>query len=118
MSLPMEERIEHAVTWATSKRFLPGDIPMAMLKLRYALLKDAAVVLQGYKERPLGVPVHVWWADKTLEQYGAAPVQWQDYTTGVVQSGIVPGDHFGVVGNVDVLNQIANALADLESVGR
>ena len=91
---------------------------MAMLKLRYALLKDAAVVLQGYKERPLGVPVHVWWADKTLEQYGAAPVQWQDYTTGVVQSGIVPGDHFGVVGNVDVLNQIASVLADLESVGR
>jgi hypothetical protein len=61
--------------------------------------------------------VHVWWADKTLEQYGAAPVQWQDYTTGVVQSGIVPGDHFGVAGNVHVLNQIASALADLESVG-
>ncbi len=117
-ALSPEERIEHAVRWATDKGFLPADVPMETLKLRYALLKDAAVVLQGYKERPLGVPVHVWWADKTLEQYGTAPVQWQDYTTRAVQSGIVPGDHFGVVGNVDVLNQIASALADLESVGR
>ena len=114
MGLPVEERIEHAVRWATGKGFLPGDIPMETLKLRYALLKDAAVMLHGYRGRPLDVPVHVWWTEKTLERYGTSPIHWQDYTTGMVWSDIIPGDHLDVVESPVVHQRIAEILSDVE----
>jgi hypothetical protein len=114
MGLSMEERIEHAVHWATDKGFLPGDIPMETLKLRYALLKDAAIVLNGYKGSPFGVPVDIWWTDKTLRHYGTSPINWQDYTTGMVRSYIIPGDHLAVVESSVVHQRIAEILTDLE----
>jgi amino acid adenylation domain-containing protein len=117
MDLSMEERIEHAVRWAIDKGFLPGDIPMEIFKLRYALLKDAGVMLNGDKGRSLGVPVHVWWTDKTLEHYGKSPINWQDYTTGIVWDDIIPGDHLDVVESPIVHQRIAEVLTDLEKGG-
>jgi hypothetical protein len=81
------------------------------------LLKDADVMLNGDKGRSLDVPVHVWWTNKTLEHYGKRPINWQNYTTGIVWDDIIPGDHLDVVESPIVHQRIAEILADLEKGG-
>lgn len=118
MGLSIEERIEHAVRWAVENGFLPMDSPMETLKLRYALLKDAALVLHRYKGQPLTVPIQVWWTTMTVGSEGQPPLDWTHYTTGTVRVDLVQGDHLSVVENADVLQQIAGTLADLDSARR
>lgn len=113
MALPLEERVEYAGRWAMDNGFLPQDVPIEMLKLRYGLLKDAARLL-GSEEDVLTVPIHAWWATMTVGPGQQPPIDWSRYTTGTVVNSLIHGDHFGLMESADVLRQIAGTLADLD----
>lgn len=117
MALPPEERVEHAGRWAMEKGFLPKDVPIEMLKLRYTLLKDAATLL-GAQECPLTAPIHAWWATMTVGPGQQPLIDWSRYTTGTVANSLIPGDHFGLTESAEFLTQIAGTLADLDGAYR
>ncbi|WP_437832120.1 non-ribosomal peptide synthetase [Sorangium sp. So ce1153] len=104
------DRVSEAVRWAQAHGLVPGDVPPAAFHHRYALLRDAALLLNGLPPRCLGAPIHVWWSAETIERHGGPPVDWQRYTAGAVQTAMVSGDHLAAVQGADVHVRVRETL--------
>ncbi|HTN89562.1 MAG TPA: non-ribosomal peptide synthetase, partial [Sorangium sp.] len=104
------DRVSEAVRWAQAHGLVPGDVPPAAFHHRYALLRDAALLLNGLPPRCLGAPIHVWWSAETIERHGGPPVDWQRYTAGAVHTAMVSGDHLAAVQGADVHVRVRETL--------
>ncbi|WP_447963612.1 non-ribosomal peptide synthetase [Nitrospira sp. Ecomares 2.1] len=114
LTLQPEEQINAMILWAQAQRYFDADVPLEVIKSRYALLKDEARLMKTYRYRPIHAPIHVWWATKTLErEAGIPPIDWTSYTTGLVHTEIIESDHDGLLGNPRVHRQIDEILTKL-----
>lgn len=114
LTLQPEEQVNALILWAQAQRYLDADVPLEVIKNRYALLKDEARLMKTYRSLPIHAPIHVWWATKTLErESGIPPIDWTSYTTGLVHSEIIESDHDGLLRNPSVHLQIDEVLTRL-----
>jgi amino acid adenylation domain-containing protein len=114
LPLQPEEQVNAMILWAQVQRYFDADVPLEVIKSRYALLKDEALLMNSYRYRPIHAPIHVWWATKTLErEAGIPPIDWTSYTTGLVHTEIIESDHDGILGNPLVHRQIDEILTRL-----
>ncbi|MGK3998776.1 non-ribosomal peptide synthetase [Sorangium sp. So ce1024] len=108
------DRVNEAVRWAQARGFVPGDVPSAGFHHRYALLRDAARLLNELPPRCLRAPIHAWWSAETIEHHGGPPVDWQDHTAGAVHTAIVAGDHAAAVQGAHVHARVRAAIEVLD----
>ncbi|WP_437755164.1 non-ribosomal peptide synthetase [Sorangium sp. So ce1389] len=108
------DRVNEAVRWAQARGFVPGDVPLSGFHHRYALLRDAALLMNELPPRCLRAPIHTWWSSQTIERHGGPPVDWQQYTAGAAHTAIVSGDHFAAVQGAHVHARVRAALEGLD----
>ncbi|WP_394836401.1 amino acid adenylation domain-containing protein [Pendulispora rubella] len=112
--LAIRERVEQAAIWAQARGLLPEDAPATALWHRYVLLRDAALFLNGLPAHALRAPIRAWWSAETLAQHGSAPVDWQAYTRGTVDTVNLSGDHLAAVQGREVHASLRAALATID----
>ncbi len=114
-TLNTEDQVTTVILWAQAQGYFEADVSIEVIKGRYALLKDAALLMKTYRSQPIQAPVYVWWAATTIErQSGIPPIDWSRYTTGAIYSEIVESDHHGLLTNPQVNKQIDEILTDLD----
>ena len=114
VSLTEDNRVEYAIQWAQERGFLSpeeSETSTDVLKVGYALNKEANRTLHAYRKRPLRAPIHAWWTSATLSKHGKAPVDWTLYTRGTVEIGTVLGEHADAVQSIQVHQRISEILA-------
>lgn len=119
VSLTEENRVEYAIQWAQKRGFLSheeSETSIDVLKIGYALDKEANRALQAYRHMPVRAPIHAWWASATLSKHGTAPVDWTLYTRGTVEIETILGDHTDAVQSIQVHQRISEILAMNRSV--
>ncbi len=117
--LPEDKMLEYAVRWAQERDFLSieeATESIGTLKLKYALNRAMAFFMKSVQSCPIHSPVHAWWATNTLARHGSAPMDWNQYTTGIVSVEIVVGDHMDAVQSIHVHQQIDKVLSRSEGV--
>lgn len=118
-ALPEDERLEYAIRWAQERDFLSSEEAAASigsLKIGYALARAAARFMKSVRSRPIHSPVHAWWTTNTIVRHGSAPMDWSQYTTGIVSIEVVVGDHMDAVQSIQVHQQIGEILSRLDRV--
>ncbi|MGP0593403.1 amino acid adenylation domain-containing protein [Nitrospira sp. T9] len=116
MDLSGDARLEYAIRWAQERDFLSmaeAEASVGVLKLGYALAKEAALFLNASESEPIAAPIHVWWSSATLARVGSAPIDWRRYTKGLVEQYTVLGEHSDVIQSIQVhqtLDEIMNRL--------
>lgn len=114
-AMNVDEQVDAVIRWAQGRGFFQADVSVDVIKGRYALLKDEALLMKSYQSQPIQAPIHVWWATKTLEsQSGIPPIDWSCYTTGNVHCENIESDHEGLLTNPQVHQQIDAILAGLD----
>lgn len=116
MDLSEDARLEYAIRWAQERDFLSmaeAEASVGVLKLGYALAKEAALFLNASESEPIAAPIHAWWSSATLARVGSAPIDWRRYTKGLVEQYTVLGEHSDVIQSIQVhqtLDEILNRL--------
>ncbi|MEO8339295.1 MAG: hypothetical protein ABI604_06185, partial [Nitrospirota bacterium] len=114
--LSEDERLEYAIRWAQERSFLSfeeANASIGVLKLGYALAKEAALFMNVSRAQPVDAPISVWWTTNTLQRHGKEPVDWSAYTTGPVTVDTVAGDHMEAVQSIQVHQRISEILSGL-----
>lgn len=117
--LSEDKMLEYAIRWAQEQDFLSieeATASIGTLKLKYALNKAMAFFMKSVRSCPIHSPVHAWWATNTLSRHGIAPMDWSQYTTGIVSVEIVAGDHMDAVQSIQVHQQIGEILSRLKKI--
>jgi thioesterase domain-containing protein len=113
VSLTEENRVEYCIEWAKARGFLSveeSETSIDVLKIGYALNKEANRTLQVYRKMPVRAPIHAWWTSATLSKHGKAPVDWTLYTRGTVEIGTIHGEHTDAVQSIQVHQRISEIL--------
>ncbi|MCA9498197.1 MAG: amino acid adenylation domain-containing protein [Nitrospira sp.] len=114
--LSEDARLEYAIRWAQERDFLSmeeAEASIGVLKLGYALAKEAALFLNVSQSEPIDAPIYSWWSSATLARVGSAPIDWRKYTKGLVEQYTVIGEHSDVIQSIQVhqtLDEILNRL--------
>ena len=114
--LSNDERVDYAIRWAKEKHLLSEEeahSSMDMLKVGYALEKTCSIFMHEHTNQHLKAPVYAWWTTTTLQRHGKGPVEWSDYTTGMVTVDTVVGDHMEAVQSIQVHQRISEILSSL-----
>jgi thioesterase domain-containing protein len=120
LRLDEPERVEYAIQWAQDKRLLPAqesDTSIEVLKVAYALTREAGNVLRTTARDPVQAPIHAWWTSARLSKYGKAPIDWTLYTKGTVEIRTIHGDHTDAVQSIQVHQRISEILTGKQARG-
>ncbi|MDR4481708.1 MAG: thioesterase domain-containing protein [Nitrospirales bacterium] len=114
--LSEDARLEYAIRWAQERDFLSmeeAEASIGVLKLGYALAKEAALFLNVSQSEPIDAPIYSWWSSATLARVGSAPIDWRKYTNGVVEQYTVIGEHSDVIQSIQVHQTLDEILGRL-----
>jgi amino acid adenylation domain-containing protein len=113
--LPPTERLQRLVSWGQERHLLAPDLPLDQLHQQVALAEAHVSMLRAHTVATMQAPLYIWWAKEHLPEGPQRP-NWQQYTSGPVQTAIVAGNHFSMVQLPHVQELAAQIQACLQTI--
>lgn len=116
-ALPPAARLPELAQWARQQGLqLDGD-SWEHLQTRLRYQQHTQHLLATFKPAPLSCPVHVWWADDTLEQAEFADPHWEHLSTGPLTREVIPAQHLTILEQPALHQQLAARLEAIATNG-
>ncbi|NWC69722.1 amino acid adenylation domain-containing protein [Pseudomonas sp. P7758] len=115
--LPAAERLPALAQWAHQQGLqLQGD-SWEHLHTRIGYQQHTQQLLASFQPPRLSCPVHIWWADATLQAADFADPQWEQLSSGPWVRDVVQAQHLNILEQPTMHQQLIVGLAALATDG-
>lgn len=116
-TLPAAERLPALAQWAHQQGLqLQGD-SWKHLHTRIGYQHHTQQLLTSFQPPRLSCPVHIWWADATLQAADFADPQWEQLSSGPWVRDVVQAQHLNILEQSTMHQQLVVGLAALATDG-
>ncbi|WP_087694518.1 amino acid adenylation domain-containing protein [Pseudomonas sp. PE-S1G-1] len=116
-TLPAAERLPALAQWAHQQGLqLQGD-SWEHLHTRIGYQQHTQQLLASFQPPRLSCPVHIWWADATLQAADFADPQWEQLSSGPWVRDVVQAQHLNILEQPTMHQQLIVGLAALATDG-
>lgn len=116
-TLPAAERLPALAQWAHQQGLqLEGD-SWEHLHTRLGYQQQTQQLLASFQPPRLSCPVHIWWADTTLQAADFTDPQWEQLSSGPWFRDVVQAQHLNILEQPTVHQQLVVGLAALATDG-